>query len=184
MNPKCRFEFTEVPLWVLTLTTAAMCSVAVSKGTGQHIATIPPSQLNEALRFNLIASVFCVMNITVPKLAVAILLRRLLNPSRFVIFGLYFLPVGAIAWDILIVILTFTSCISFLGGQNHQRCVSPEVLEVCSLVAGGKLTSLQFSAASTTDDISICGLRRFCTCRLSCFGPVEAPNAMEKKVML
>lgn len=52
------------------------------KGFGQHAATLSNNALEQALLWNMISFLFGIISFALPKLAVAALLHRILNPVR------------------------------------------------------------------------------------------------------
>lgn len=59
-----------------------MVSVAVATGTGKHLDEIPPQKRATAIRINLAENCVSLFSFTVPKLAIALLLVRILGLLR------------------------------------------------------------------------------------------------------
>lgn len=73
------------------LTVCARATASVVYGLGRHTSTLDIEDVEKALLFNVVSLLLGLISFTIPKLAVATLLNRLLNPSclqRCVIFGM------------------------------------------------------------------------------------------------
>ena len=60
---------------------AATSTVSVHYGYGQHYAKLSESNAEKALMWNMISFIFGIISFAIPKLAIAALLGRLLNPT-------------------------------------------------------------------------------------------------------
>ncbi|KAJ5979811.1 hypothetical protein N7481_007109, partial [Penicillium waksmanii] len=74
--------------WLITfsmifgLLFSATAAVSVVKGFGQHTASLSTHAAEQALLWNMISFIFGIVSFALPKLAVAALLHRILNPIR------------------------------------------------------------------------------------------------------
>ncbi|KAL8824345.1 MAG: hypothetical protein Q9191_005114 [Dirinaria sp. TL-2023a] len=71
----------EIVTWLFNLAYTILIVVAVNAGNGRHTYYLQPQQISDALRWNTIAFIPGIMAFSLPKLGVAILLMRLLNPT-------------------------------------------------------------------------------------------------------
>lgn len=161
-----------------------MVTVAVSYG----IDDVSQSSLAIAGHTNLVASALGILSIVIPKLAVAILLVRLLNPTRTTTVTLIGSSVIAIVLGILVVIVTFAQCkpTASLWDPNllqERVCWNPNVLVDISFVGGGMvlirlrlLGNRQFA-----DDFSLCCVSRPCFRSLPCSDFFETPDKLWTK---
>ena len=90
-----------------------MSSVIVAAGIGRHSYYLGVHETSNATRLNDIAFMPGLMSIAIPKLAVACLLERLLNPTRASKWSpriLYGFSIGCLAYSILNCILFWVQC--------------------------------------------------------------------------
>ncbi|KAJ5533843.1 hypothetical protein N7527_000097 [Penicillium freii] len=69
----------------------ATTTVSVTYGYGQHMMNLEPRSAELALMWNMISFIFGIISFAIPKLAVAALLHRILNPNftqRIIVWGL------------------------------------------------------------------------------------------------
>lgn len=95
-------------------------------GYGQHTRNLSTEATENALLWNMIAFIFGIISFAVPKLAVAALLHRILNPTplqRAIMWGL----VGMVAAIALANILIYVT-----------QCNPPQALWKISMVLTGK----------------------------------------------
>ncbi|KAJ6128237.1 hypothetical protein N7471_009454 [Penicillium samsonianum] len=106
----------------------ATTTVSVTYGYGQHTSNLGPKTAELALMWNMISFIFGIISFALPKLAVAALLHRILNPNliqRLIVWGLVCL-VAVIA---LINILIYVT-----------MCNPPQALWKTSMVLSGEAT--------------------------------------------
>ncbi|CAI7584227.1 unnamed protein product [Penicillium manginii] len=61
---------------------SATAAVSVAKGFGKHTANLSTPAAEQALLWNMISFIFGIISFALPKIAVAALLQRILNPIR------------------------------------------------------------------------------------------------------
>lgn len=66
----------------MNLVAQIFCTISTSFGTGKHLATLSSHDAMRAIKFNTISNPFGVMAFCVPKVAVALLLVRLMGPGH------------------------------------------------------------------------------------------------------
>ncbi|KAL9593642.1 MAG: hypothetical protein Q9219_007458 [cf. Caloplaca sp. 3 TL-2023] len=110
---------------LLSVSWAATDSVSVAYGNGQHADCLALPDLSTAVKLNSFAYIPGVMSVSVPKLAVAILLMRLLNVSKIQRILMYSMCYITNVAQALCAILLFTQCESGSGLWH------PEILPVC-----------------------------------------------------
>lgn len=97
-------------------------------GYGQHTSNLGPKTAELALMWNMISFIFGIISFALPKLAVAALLHRILNPTltqRLIVWGL----VSLVAVIALINILIYVT-----------MCNPPQALWKTSMVLSGEAT--------------------------------------------
>lgn len=138
-----------------------MCTAAVAAGNGRHPYYLGPDQTSKAIEINSIALVPAVMAFSTPKLAVAYLLMRLLNPSKWQRWFLYFLSISCIIFAALCAILLFAQCSPVKGLWEPTLkpvCWKPSVLINWTIFTGGRcfITSDR-SVTEQRSVLSFCG---------------------------
>ncbi|MCJ1389800.1 hypothetical protein MMC18_002657 [Xylographa bjoerkii] len=103
-------DFWIVLAMLFNLTYTILIVVAVDAGNGRHIYYLQPQQISDAIRWNSIAFIPGIMAFSIPKLGVAILLMRLLNPSKLQRCLMYFFSIGCIIGSILCAIILWQQC--------------------------------------------------------------------------
>ena len=95
---------------ILDIVSTAMYSWSVAAGTGKHFATLSPIEAVNVLKINVIASAIAIHGFSWPKLSVAMLLIRLLNPPRRTRIFFYIITGFLIMWTCFLTIFWFTQC--------------------------------------------------------------------------
>lgn len=124
--------------------------VAIAFGYGKHTKQLDLKDAQNAVLWNMISFFFGIAAFAVPKLAVAALLHRVLNPSRIqriIIWGLTSLVAAVAIVNILIYI---TTCDPPQGlwkftmiAKGEAKCRSPWVLVDFATFNGGKVLASQ-----------------------------------------
>ncbi len=138
-----------------------MCTAAVAAGNGRHPYYLGPDQTSKAIEINSIALIPGVMAFSTPKLAVAYLLMRLLNPSKWQRWFLYFLSVSCLIFSALCAIFLFAQCTPVKGLWEPALkpvCWKPSVLINWTIFTGGR-SPLRFGR-SFTEQCSVLGVCR------------------------
>lgn len=114
-----RFRLTYNPAWddfwivlgmLFNLAYQILIVVAVHAGNGRHTYYLGPEQTSDAIKWNTIAFIPGIMSFSIPKLGVAVLLVRLLNPSKFQKYFIYCLSAGVVLGSTISVILLWRQC--------------------------------------------------------------------------
>ena len=94
----------------MNLIAQVSCTASAHYGTGRHLATLPPQDAMEAIRLSFITDPFGIMAFCIPKVAVALLLVRIMAPVRRGRWFLYAMTGGVMVAGILDVIFLFVQC--------------------------------------------------------------------------
>ncbi|KZN84865.1 hypothetical protein EN45_090250 [Penicillium chrysogenum] len=106
----------------------ATATVSVTYGYGQHMSNLDPKTVEPALMWNMISFIFGIISFAIPKLAVAALLHRILNPSliqRITVWGLV----------ILVAIIALINILIYV-----TMCNPPRALWKPSMILKGEAT--------------------------------------------
>lgn len=95
-------------------------------GYGQHTATLSALAVEKALLWNMISFIFGIISFALPKLAVAALLHRILNPTRVQ---------SIIMWGLvaMVAVIALTNILIYV-----TMCDPPEGLWKASMVVSGQ----------------------------------------------
>ena len=121
---------------------SVVISIAVSKGTGTHAATLPgPEAAVAAGYWNVVAIEVGIFSFGLPKLAIALLLGRILNIRPLLCWILYTLAGGLILYAIVQDIVFIEQCSPVEGAWNRSIkavCWDPWPVTVSGIVYSGK----------------------------------------------
>ncbi|KAI9655665.1 MAG: hypothetical protein M1831_004817 [Alyxoria varia] len=135
----------------LNIATAILYTLALETGTGQHIHDLSPTEQVTAIKINLIATGLCIMDWSIPKISIAILLDRILCPRPLMKTVLYSLAGVSFSLAIVTTIITFVHCQPVAGNWNPERydpmCWSPDVLTNVSIAVGSWAAFTDFALA-------------------------------------
>ena len=130
-------------LQILVIVEAALASRAVKAGLGRHSAEMSDAQLLDANEWTITTNAVAIFGIPTPKLAVAILLVRILavgRPSRALQFSLY---APALLMVVLAVVqfgILFGQCQPIEGSWNpfiEAKCYNPNIFYVSAMIWQG-----------------------------------------------
>ncbi|KAL1993268.1 hypothetical protein VTN49DRAFT_3217 [Thermomyces lanuginosus] len=88
----------------------AVTTTAVINGLGKHLKLIDPNKMEMVLLLNNLSFLFGILAFTIPKLAIAALLNRILNRNKFHRIMLWFLTGLAGAVSCICIVVLFTMC--------------------------------------------------------------------------
>ncbi|KAL8753995.1 MAG: hypothetical protein Q9199_004644 [Rusavskia elegans] len=110
---------------VLSLVYGALLTVSVHYGLGRHAAAIVPTA-RKAIKLYVAAIPFGMLSVTLPTLAIAIILHQTTDPSPQQLRFLYGIPMLNLVIRIVNVILVFTSCLPDKPQALHgvSKCVN------------------------------------------------------------
>lgn len=106
----CRLQAYLTKAQVMNLIAQIFCTVSAHYGIGRHLVTLPPQDAMEAIRLTNITDPFGIMAFCIPKLAVALLLGRIMTPVQRGRWFLYSMTGGVMIAGILDVIFLFVQC--------------------------------------------------------------------------
>ena len=126
----------------MNLVAQILCTVSASYGTGRHMTDLSPENTSQAIRFNTISNPFGIMAFCIPKVAVAILLVRLMGPGHREKWFLYIITGVMMIAGSLSAIFLFVQCRPVAALWNSAveataDCWSPDVLTDYTYFVGG-----------------------------------------------
>ena len=141
---------------MLNIITVSFTTAANAAGMGRHEYYLSPDQVMRAIKLNLIGQPFGIMAYCVPKVAVALLIIRLMPPAKRGQWFLYFITTSLIILFALAAIFLFVQCSpskAMWDPTVPSHCWPPEILPNYTLFVGGKflkvdITSRHFNAST------------------------------------
>ncbi|MCJ1433701.1 hypothetical protein MMC27_003065 [Xylographa pallens] len=115
-----------------------LITVAIDDGYGRHMYYLAENAA-PAIKISLIAFIFGIVSVGIPKLAVTCLLIRLLNPTRRHVILLYSLSISCIIIVALCAVFLWTQCrpVAALWDPSLVPiCWNPTILVTYSILAG------------------------------------------------
>ena len=94
----------------LTITFSVFFTLYAAKGGARHVVYLSPAQLEETTKLNWVSQSFCIMAIATGKISVAILMGRLMAPSRWRRWILYFLSIPTFIAACVVIVFLFAQC--------------------------------------------------------------------------
>lgn len=166
------FDLTQVFGFVFVITS----QISVEYGYGRHTAALEVNRAETALFWNMVSFIFGILSFAIPKLAVAALLHRILNPTlihRVIIWGLVSLVAAVAVVNILIYV---TMCDPPKGlwefsmvQKGEATCRNVWILVNYARFNGGKSSSVSIRVLGESDADEI-GLQPF-PLLLTCTSP-------------
>lgn len=137
----------------MSLAYSSVTTANVALGYGRHADALSPERLVQVSLINYIDFALGIVSFSLPKLAVAALLNRIVNPNRFQKAALWVLTgLVALTSGICIVVL-FTMCDppralweTSLVLQGAAECRSTWILVDYAIFTGGKLDGLCYAS--------------------------------------
>jgi hypothetical protein len=121
----------------------AMTTVNVYVGYGRHAQSLSLESLEKAILLNTVGFLFGILSFTLPKLAVAAMLNRILNPSRFNRIWLWVLTSFAAVVSVVCILILFTMCdppdAMWHVTNTNATCRDTWILINYALFTGGEL---------------------------------------------
>jgi hypothetical protein len=162
---------------VLSLVYVGITTANVCVGYGRHAFTLSVESLNKAILLNTIGFLFGILSFTVPKMAVAAMLIRIMNPSRWHRIWVWFLVSFAAAVSIVCILLLFTSCDPPQAMWNvtmvNATCRNPWILIDYAIFTGGECPPERLSENTSRSGCggshSSPGLSAFVDCYLAIY---------------
>ena len=127
-----------------------MCtSIAISHGVGKHLNALQPTDIPPAILWGIVATDLGILADTIPKLAVALLINKVLAPSRIVKSFFIAITTVLICFAVVLVVMSFVSLHSKKAWKiltTHQvQCQPIEHQWEREKVAGSCWTPLVFA---------------------------------------
>ena len=85
-------------------------SISVGHGNGKHLASLSPEDAMQAIKWNMLSRPFCIMASCLPRIAVVLLLIRLMTLSKASKFFLLFITTSQTASAIASTTILFMQC--------------------------------------------------------------------------
>jgi hypothetical protein len=125
----------------LAATIVYTCSVHASVVASESVEALA-EHLPVALKLDLIASALAIIALMIPKISIALLLVRILNPNRPMKIFILSTSILALVMGVIAVIIEFMQCDPIPGqwdpDRYHPTCWSPNVQMDYSYFVGGK----------------------------------------------
>ena len=130
----------------MNLIAQILCTVSTHYGIGRHVANLPSQDTIEAIRLSNITDPFGVMAFCIPKVAVALLLVRIMAPVQRGRWFLYSITGGVVIAGILDCIFLFVQCTPVTALWDPiiaatATCWKPSVLVNYGYFVGGPCPS-------------------------------------------
>jgi len=87
-----------------------LASFAIKYGGGRHLLTLPPDYVPKAIYYTVVSFVPGVLSFTIPKLAVVILLAKILDPSRLHKIIMWIISILYVMLSIGMLVINFVQC--------------------------------------------------------------------------
>ena len=117
-------------------------TISTSYGTGRHLTALAPQDAIKAIKFNTVSNPFGIMAFCIPKVAVALLLVRLVGPAHRRKWILYAMTGIMMIAGILSAIFLFVQCrpVAALWDPEVKataKCWNPSILTNYTYFVGG-----------------------------------------------
>lgn len=125
---------------------AALTSVCISHGLGRHIFYTNPDDLPYMLHFSVTVQVIWIFTYSIPKIAVMMLIKKLMGPKKNGLWFLYFISAVMVISAFLCVIFIFAQCdppSHFWHPTDEAVCWSLNVLLYTSMFGSGQSRPLR-----------------------------------------
>lgn len=136
-----------------------------------------PDDIAYVLYLSTIFEPLAIFSYIFPKIAVVILINKLMGIQKRGVWFLYFLLVILFISSALAVIFPFAQCdppSHFWHPMRPAKCWSPKVLRDTTIFAGSRYSC--FSLFAFTDTSSLVGIRGPLSFRVSCYAIMEPAN--------
>ena len=88
----------------------ALTGIAISYGSGRHLATLPPEDTSHAVYYTVVSFVPGVTSFTIPKFAVIILLAKILSPGRWHKMFMWVISILYLLMSAGMLVINFAQC--------------------------------------------------------------------------
>jgi len=125
----------------------SITTVAVHAGAGRHVAALTIPQAERALLFTTVSFIPGILSYTIPKFAVVLLIKDLLNPSRRHVTAIWALAGVNAVLIVLCITFVYVQCDPARALWTvgiEARCWDPAVLIVASIAAGASSALFDF----------------------------------------
>jgi hypothetical protein len=105
---------------VILLLTCILVSIGSSHGLGQHMASLPPTEIVLALKWNVIISSILIWSFSLPKFAIIAILKRILDYDRKTLIVFLFLAISSQGCILATSVWWFKQCSPVEYGWNRS----------------------------------------------------------------
>ncbi|KAI9751445.1 MAG: hypothetical protein M4579_006055 [Chaenotheca gracillima] len=136
-------HFITFGLFLSVASTAIATSAAVA-GCGKHLVALSPEQQTQAIKLNAISEPFGIMSYCIPKISVALLIKRIMPPNKlnkWQMQFIYFITISLTVLSILCAIFLFVQCLPASSlwdpvAAEGAKCWDPNVLTNFTIFTG------------------------------------------------
>ncbi|KAI9839333.1 MAG: hypothetical protein M1837_002218 [Sclerophora amabilis] len=133
------------PSQILSVASTSIATAAAVAGCGKHLKALTPEQQAQAIKLNLISEPFGILSFCVPKISVALLIKRIMPPNKLNKWQLrfiFFITISLTIASILCAVFLFAQCSPPNTIWNHRFqvnkaiCWPPNVLTNFTIFTG------------------------------------------------
>ena len=141
------------------------------------------AQLEETTMINWVSQTFCIMAIATGKVSIAILMGRLMSPSRWRKWVLYILSISSMMAACIIIIFIFAQCSppKALWILSAGKCWDPRKMNHLDVALASVYKIIRDFYCSTDVDYRLVCIRGFCPCCIWGDYDLELTNEEEAK---
>lgn len=176
---------------VLFIIPVALTNVSVSHGLGRHVVYLQPDQVSYILYLSAILQPIGIFSYVVPKLAVVMLIIKLMGPKKHGVWFLYSIFTILAISSALAAMFLFVQCdppSHFWNPMEHAKCWSPNVLMYTTVFSGSWSAFVDLSLAifpiTVFWNLKIKRSRKICISTLMGFGVFAMACAIIKTTYL
>lgn len=156
----------------------AFVSIAVSHGLGRHMYYLVsnPDEISNVVKWQLYSEPLGILGTTIPKIAVTILLIKLLSPSKIAVAYLWTINIVLNAVSIVCIITSFVQCTptSTYWAKKGGKCWDPTMVANLAITQGTLSAFTDFNLAlfpiSVIWSLQMPWTRKAAVCTLMGFG--------------
>jgi hypothetical protein len=172
---------------------AAFVSVAVSHGLGRHMYYLlisDPNEISMVVKWQLYSEPLGIFGTTIPKIAVTMLLIKLLNPSKMATTYLWTMNIVLNGFSIVCIITSFVQCAptSTYWTKVGGKCWDPTIVANLAITQGALSAFTDFNLAlfpvSVIWSLHMPRARKAAVCALMGFGCIAGIAAIVRTTKL
>ncbi|OCL08125.1 hypothetical protein AOQ84DRAFT_268068, partial [Glonium stellatum] len=127
---------------------SSMVSVAISYGLARHQYYLPLSHVSNVVKWQLLSEPFAIFGTTVPKIAITMLLVKIMGPSKHGVIWLWSLNILLNAISIVCLITAFVQCTPVSAYWTHMgTCWAPQIVANLAITQGAISSFTDFALA-------------------------------------